>query len=277
MDLRYAHGAAMAYVMLSRVQSLEQLFIIEALPDKKIFADGQALRELQRLNDISINKNPPKWEQSLNGYKVMAFNCRSLNLHFHHIAKDPTIQFGDIICLCETWLPQDFSGQHYQINGFKLHTNSAGHGKGLATYFKEAIFTHSLDITEVNMQLTKLCSPYLDVVSVYRSQDGSLQKLTDHILNVVDNRKTTIVCGDFNVCIKTSRNNGLSKTLKLHGFLQYVKEATHIKGGHIDHVYLKQGVQEMTVDACLYCPYYSATDHDALLVVIEKSGICSMI
>ena len=72
--------------------------------------------------------------------------------------------------------------------------------------------------------------------------------------------------------MKTSSNNGLSKTLKLHGFLQYIKEATHIKGGHIDHFYLKEGDQEMTVDFCLYSPYYSANDHDALIVVLEKPG-----
>ena len=271
-DLRYAHGAAMAYVMLSRVQSLMQLFIIETLPDKKIFADGQALGELQRLNRISINKNPPKWEKSENGIKVMAFNCRSLNLHFTHIAKDPTIQFGDTICLSETWLPKEFSGDNFHVDGFQLHTNSAGHGKGLATYFKEKIFTHSVDITEVNLQVTKLYSPSLDVISVYRSQEGSLQKLTDNLLSIVDNSKTTLICGDFNVCLKTSRNNCLSKTLKLNGFLQHVKEATHIKGGHIDHVYLKQGDQEMTVDVCHYSPYYLATDHDALLVTLEKPG-----
>ena len=34
-DLRYARGAAMAYVMLSGVQSLNQLFILEALPHRK--------------------------------------------------------------------------------------------------------------------------------------------------------------------------------------------------------------------------------------------------
>ena len=271
-DLRYAHGAAMAYVMLSRVQSLMQLFILEALPPKKIYADGQALGELERLNRISINKNPPRWEKSVNGFKIMALNCRSLSQHFKHIEKDPNIQFGDVICLSEAWLPHEFSGNKFQMGGLKLCTNNAGPGKGLATYFKGNIFSHSIDINSVNIQVSKLSSPALDVISVYRSQHGNLQQLTEHLLSMIDKSQPTLICGDFNVCLKTSSNNHLTKTLETHGFLQYVREATHIKGGHIDHVYFKQGERKMDVNVCLYSPYYLATDHDALLITVENPG-----
>ena len=122
------------------------------------------------------------------------------------------------------------------------------------------------------MQVTKLCSPSLDVVSVYRSRDGSLQELTDHIFSLVDEKKTTVIFGDFNVCTSTSKNNHLTTTLKVQGFLKHGNDATHIHGGHIDHVYVRQGDQQMDVDVSLYSPYYSATDHDNLLITLEKKG-----
>ena len=146
-DLRFAFAAAMAYVILSRVQILEQLFILESLPENKMFADGQSLKELDRLNSISINNNSPKWEQnSVNGFRVMALNCQYLRKNVQHIVKDTILSFADVVCFSETWLTEDFTDQNLKLDGFHLHTNSAGYGKGVATYYKENIFMHALDI-----------------------------------------------------------------------------------------------------------------------------------
>jgi hypothetical protein len=45
------------------------------------------------------------------------------------------------------------------------------------------------------------------------------------------------------------------------------KEASHLAGGHIDHVYTN--CQE-DADVALYSPYYCAKDHDALLTVMNN-------
>ena len=47
-DLRTVFTAAMAYVILSRVQEIAQLFILGSVPVKKIYADPDALNELDR-------------------------------------------------------------------------------------------------------------------------------------------------------------------------------------------------------------------------------------
>ena len=57
-DLRSVFAAAMAYVMLSRVQSISQLFILESVPVDKFYADSGALLEQKRLENISLNQNP---------------------------------------------------------------------------------------------------------------------------------------------------------------------------------------------------------------------------
>ena len=265
-DLRTVFGAAMAYVMMSRVQCLQQLFILGSLPEKKIYACGQALLELKRMENISININPGKWERDLqNGVKIFSLNCQSLKNKFVDLFEDPILALSDVVCLSETWLTDSADETLIQLMGFKLHTVSVGHGKGLATYFREDKFIHSFDVKIRGMQLTKLSSQLVDVISVYRSKDGGLKTLTDQIIN-----KTT--CGDVNVCLRTNKQNLLTKVLKTVGYSQLVKESTHIRGGVIDHAYFKQGESELEADVSLYSPYYTAFDHDALLIVVKEAS-----
>ena len=56
-DLRSVRESAQAYVILSRVQSLQQLYIIDSLCPEKITACSKALAELERMMDIAINQN----------------------------------------------------------------------------------------------------------------------------------------------------------------------------------------------------------------------------
>ena len=117
--------------------------------------------------------------------------------------------------------------------------------------------------------MTKLSSASVDVISVYKSKDGSLLTLAELIVNMVDPDKTTLICGDFNICLRTNRRNLLREQLEILGFSQQVKEATHLQGGLIDHVYYKKGKVDSKVDVSLYSPYYTAFDHDAILTVLE--------
>ena len=47
--------------MMSRVQSLEQVYILNKLDVDKISISGQALDELERLEAISFNRNLTPW------------------------------------------------------------------------------------------------------------------------------------------------------------------------------------------------------------------------
>ena len=114
----------------------------------------------------------------------------------------------------------------------------------------------------------KLISESLDVISVYRSQEGQIDELLNDITDMISWEKSTLICGDFNICYNEDRSNKLIETLENHGFKQLVQEATFIKGSLIDHVYLREGETRSNVDCCLYSPYYCAMDHDALLTTV---------
>ena len=88
--------------MLSRVQSLEQLYILKELPKDKLYADQKAMAEINRLEEISINKNPSPWNtDGQSGIKIVFFNVQSMKNKFRMIATDQHLLKGDILLMSE--------------------------------------------------------------------------------------------------------------------------------------------------------------------------------
>ena len=122
---------AMVYVMLSRVQSISQLFIINSLPEDKIAAHECAIEELARLNSVCINNKP----EDKPDMKIASLNTSSLKKHFEDIKCDKHLITADVVCLQETWLAPDSDiGNKYVLENFQCYVNSYGIGKGIATY-----------------------------------------------------------------------------------------------------------------------------------------------
>ena len=119
-----------------------------------------------------------------------------------------------------------------------------------------------------NLQITQMASGELDVIVVYRSADCKMKTVIDMVWGLVDLTKSVIVCGDINLCFSTFPDNSLVRSFTSQGFDQLVKEATHINGGLIDHVYFKSGRHDLKADVSVYSPYYTAHDHDAMLVEV---------
>ena len=100
-------------------------------------------------------------------------------------------------------------------------------------FFKDNVFKHEQDYVETSMQITKFSSKTLDVINVYRSSNGHSVELLNHLQDILTKEKAVLITRDFNICYQTISNNRLSKGLETRGFIQLVKEATHIRGGHI--------------------------------------------
>ena len=47
--------------MLSRVQELKQVYILNKFDPKKVYPSQKALKEVERMNRVSINENPDPW------------------------------------------------------------------------------------------------------------------------------------------------------------------------------------------------------------------------
>ena len=74
-DLSSVFEPAQAYVMLSRVQCIDQVLIYKKLDEKKIRTSQVGLEELQRLQKISLNQNPTAWNKGTQDIRVAFLNC----------------------------------------------------------------------------------------------------------------------------------------------------------------------------------------------------------
>ena len=110
----------------------------------------------------------------------------------------------------------------------------------------------------------------VDIINVYRSQGMNNAVLAKDLQGVINMSRVTIICGDFNLCYMDQRGNEVTQMLEQAGFVQQVHEATHFKGGHIDHVYSNHDPSQMNVMISLYSPYYLAKDHDAVCITVTK-------
>ena len=115
-------------------------------------------------------------------------------------------------------------------------------------------------------------SSKLNVIAVYRSEQGNTLELLGHIMDLITPEIDTVICGDFNICYLSNRNNRVTKYLEQNGFTQLVKEATHIQGRLLDHFYFRQSENgQLSTTVFRYSPYYA--DHDAICTTINFSSL----
>ena len=202
---------------------------------KKIYPDPAALEEFKRMNKISINNNPSNWNNTnLNALRISSLNCRSLRSKIQDIRKDFELFRSDIICLSETWLNPGEQLTDLQLDGYSLHVNSVGSGRGLATYYKDTKFDQEIDFTENDCQVSKFTSENIDVVSIYRSSDSKI-RFEEVFKNIIlSKEKPTLIVGDMNVCYQEERKNRIVQYLIANKFKQFVSGSTHFQGRHID-------------------------------------------
>ena len=243
-DLSKVFEAAQAYVMLSRVQDIEQLIIIDSVPREKIYPSSQALDELARMNKKAMNRKTFILETHL---VINSLNVRSLRKHLVDIASEPQLMKSDLMLLQQTSLHRNEDAEKFSIEGFKCHLNSNGNGKGLAIYYKD-IFHHGIDICTENYQMTMFQATKFDVVCVYRSQFQS--KTTDigflkDLQRLLKNSYQAYILGDFNS--EAFEKNSIMHEIEKLGFSQLLHQPTHILGGLIDHCYVAKNVEKLKV------------------------------
>ena len=93
--------------------------------------------------------------------------------------------------------------------------------------------------------------------------------MVEDLRQIIQEGYPTIICGDLNMCFLTNRNNEVTRLLEGLGFEQLVKEASHLLGGHIDHVYSNlHHCSRFKPHIQMHSPYYTSHDHDAFLITI---------
>ena len=253
----------MCYVILSRIVCLEQLHLLTFDPSK-IYCNEEAKEEARSIKARALNKQFTNWNlRQRNCFKISSLNVRSLQKHFQDLKDDNFLQQSDILCVNETWLVDDPDTNFSGFNSHYLNKRS----KGIAMFTRidpeemKKVHTETMSMLFARFKM-------FDLLSIYKFADAScIDEFIEQVLEYVDLTRPVILIGDINIDLLKQPHNKFSKQLKCLGFIQLVKEATHISGGLLDHLYVyfpKDGHCELFK---IHPLYYS--DHDAVCCILE--------
>ena len=257
-DLQSVREAAQAYVILSRVQALSQLFILVSVYAEKIYACAKAMAELESLQKKALNFRPNP------NNVLISCNIRSIKKHFHDFTTASATDDAHVICLQETWLdPAEMDNDLFKDDHWTQHNNSVGKGKGITTFYKKD-FELERDVSMPNYQMTKLKSCSLDIINVYRSTGAPNNNFLKDLWELFNSENRTLIVGDFNICYISENTHEIYQALMKKGFTQLVNHPTHEGGRLIDCVFCFCPGDKFPYDVHQQAQYY--TDHDLIKV-----------
>ena len=264
----------MAYVMLSRAASHENVHFSKSFDLEKIQADPSSLEEKKSLDARSLDFVTPRKEET---FDIFFVNIANLSHHYHHLKNDPVVKKSKLVCLVETWLPVHKCDEkknlrcgcfnEFQISGFSLlHSASVGNGKGCCLYSQ---FSEVQNLTlkhkshNENFQLISILlkKEKVQLTIIYLSSHArriDLESLTMKLTTYLDSNHKQIILGDFN--FHRGENNVLSRFFTQNGLHQLVTRPTRISGRTIDHIYCS----DETLNHSLRSIYYS--DHCSIRI-----------
>ena len=265
-DINSTFTAGQAYVIFSRVQSLNQLYL-KSFSEKKITISTAALKESQAMTERCVNDKTSYWSTSSNDTKITTLNIRSLNKHYKDILVDSVVLLSDIICLSETHLYSTQTLNHFNIPNYNVIHACQGKGKGVALYYNNKFNVKHVNTTATpTFQIILALFQNLQIILIYRQQQSQEQdhNLLQWIQNNLQENITTLICGDFNIPYNLQPNNIFSNEFKLNDMQQQVEHATHKHGNILDHIYCKNSIFK---NCFIHSVYYS--DHEAICFSIE--------
>ena len=114
--------------------------------------------------------------------------------------------------------------------------------------------------------MSKLNSTNKDVINIYRPTGANDEDFMRDIKDLINLTKETLILGDLNICYINERSNLIIKSLEEMGFVQHVKNPSHIEGRLIDHAYSFSPTLKANYEVKQQAQYF--TDHD--LIQIRK-------
>jgi hypothetical protein len=262
-DLATIFQANQAYVVLSRVQSIEQIYFTRC-PAKKIYCSDVCRKKCEQIKQISLNETLNPWGKNALVLKVSSINIRSLNAHIKDLKNNYIIMQSDIICVQETWVEKTEDLSKYKIHGFQLICSSVGKGKGVGMYWNNALQAKTEIHSNCSVQLIKLDHECFDLLTVYFNCKADIAECITYIKKVINTKKKTFITGDFNTGTN-QKLDYLKVKMSQFGFNMLNNEATHESGNTLDNL-ITNSTDIKDLNIFLYSLYF--TDHDALCFTI---------
>ena len=257
------------YVALSRVTSLDGLFLIGEYKSSAIRADPRISLEYGCMQNERSIEEPRYSPLTDNSIKVALLNTRSFCKHAVDINKDPILLETDILCLTETQLLPDQNTDKIcnnldQLTKFEfVHKKDPDKFQSLSVGFKNQIeiFQHEQypGCVVFNFKKASFSDNIFNALLVYRKQSNTLSSFYEMLSYLVRIKNIHIILGDFNT---NAQEQSINLSRILHEYDQVVTEPTHIAGSILDHVYIKKSLTTLRNTTIVKSVHFS--DHDAV-------------
>ena len=262
------------YVALSRVTSINGMYLTGTYKANAIKADNSVTEEYERLRNTSmlqqVRSISPINNESLT---ITLLNTRSLSKHAIDISADNALCNSDILALTETQLlPNQNSNESIEnsLGHFTVvYNNSAEKFQSLAMCLNSSIILnhdiHSPGVSYLLLSKASFCDRPIKFLLLYRKQSWSVPSFMDDLVHLLRD-DIDIIMGDFNIDA-LKRNDDLVLVLRKYELI--IKSITHLSGGQLDHVYIKKSWFEyLQVEAIIHIVHFS--DHDAVKFKLQK-------
>ena len=226
-------SSGMGYTALSRVRTLEGLFLVDLHFDKlycheEVERTMKDMRKMKR--DVSV------FRDSCEFVNVLFHNIEGLKTNFNALKNHRSTQRATIICLVETWLTENSSSSQVEIDGYRLlhrtrsssfeldHPLQKQKGGGVAIYAREHI---SLQESRVNVQLNleylrlDVANSDLTIITCYRSPQQKKREFIENVSEVfkrVSLERRILLIGDFNEDSRNGDERMIENTMRALGF-----------------------------------------------------------
>ena len=247
----------MVYVMLSRCERLENVFLDENLLLKYIKCDPYSLIATKRLEEINIVPIIKKQK-----FDVFYLNIYSLRNKMEDLLNDIYPTQSEIICLVETHL---YPNDNLTWPEKSFHHASVGKGKGVCLFKpNESKYEIVCCVTEEKYQMISLLIKSevpIQLFVLYISKLAPFGHVAQSIESASLPGYQKLVLGDFN--FDRHDRNSLTSYLFGKGLTQIIKEPTHKFGRTLDHFYVPTQWKD-SMNVVLQHVYYS--DHASLSI-----------
>ena len=190
--------AGLGYVMLSRSENLEDVYIAGTFKPEKIKCVPSALEESERLEQISLTNITDDPYPEHQWFKLSFVNIRSLSKNLSNLVADDVMMKNEVVFVTETWVNPEIP-KHYNVEGYEnAFANMKGRGKGVGVYFSRDA---QIEVCEKELyQFIKLRNEECTIFCLYASKGCDFQEIVKSLdlFGFNSMNEFTLLIGDFN-------------------------------------------------------------------------------
>ena len=265
--------AAMAYVALSRVTTLEGLYLTNYDPSK-IFCNKNIETNLAKMPTFDLSTANPLLQLDHNKNFIIAHhNIQSLRCHIEDLKNNTQMRNAHVICLSETWLTENDNLEDLVIDGYTLETLNVGRGRGVAMYIQNSVDYSVLPILSNEcdtLAIRTYGATNMLIAVVYKPPDTRYGMFCTEMSNITAQTELletdhAVFVGDFNIDLM--KDPTLVPRV-FRSYFQAISEPTTANQTLLDHIYTKPvpGIDDFV--ASVLPTYYSY--HRPVFIAIKR-------